>query len=119
MPDEETSAPLDFAAGELTELILALWRAERRGRRNEQTPEPVTMAIETAMDRARDLGFSFDEMVGTPYHENMRVRVIQHDAGEGEPRISECLTPAVYFRKTLIKPAEVIIEGAVHVAANS
>jgi hypothetical protein len=119
MADEISMQEKDFAASELCDLIHALWRIERRVLKHEQTADSIKMAIETAMDRVRSLGFTVDEMVGAPYHESMRVKVIQHDTSEGKLRISECLSPAIYYRKNLIRPAEVIIEGEFHDSADS
>lgn len=95
----------------LAELAVSIWRIERRAQRSADTPENVRMACETACDRLRAIGIELRDLVGAPYDENMRVRVVQHDGGSGTAHVAECLSPAVYLRNELILPAEVIVKG--------
>jgi hypothetical protein len=92
-------------------IILELWCVSLRANRNEATPPSVLSAIETALERVSEAGFEFRDMIGEPYNENMRIRVVHQDGGDLNIRISECLSPAVYYNKALIKPAEVVLRG--------
>jgi len=96
--------------GKLVELLLAVWRTQRRAGRAEMTPETVLVACESTLDRVHALGFRLDDMLGQPYHENMRVRVVDQE-GDTNLCISECLAPAVYYQNRLIRPAEVVISS--------
>ena len=61
------------------------------------------------------MGFQLDEMVGDIYREEMRVKVAHQEGTEGILRISECLSPAIYFsseaQNELLKKAEVVVRG--------
>jgi hypothetical protein len=94
----------------VAELVVDVWRIGRRADRDGAS-EAVRIACETAVDRLASLGFRFDELLGEPYDENLRVRVVHKEGGERNVRISECLSPAVYFRNELIRPAEIVIQG--------
>lgn len=98
----------------LAELAVAVWRIDRRARRSPATPEGVLVACETARDRLNALGIDMRDLAGQPYDENMRVRVVQYDAEQGPARIVECLSPAIYWRNELIRPAEVTVEGEIN-----
>ncbi len=92
------------------DLVVDIWRIDRRARRDANTPSGVRLACEAALDRVADLGFAIEEPVGQPYHENARMRVVDDGGVVGRRRIAECLSPAVYFNGDLIKPAEVTLE---------
>lgn len=94
----------------LVGLVVALWRVQRRAARPDAASEAVQVACESALDRVTDLGFRLDEMLDQPYHENMRVRVVEQ-IGDRNLRISECLAPAVYYQDELLRPAEVVVTG--------
>jgi len=100
-----------ISAAEVAELVLDIWRIRRRAERGSGACDAVRSACEIAMDRARILGFDVREMVGEPYDESLRVRVVHHDGGTRRCSITECLAPAVYFNNELIKAAEVVISG--------
>lgn len=113
MIDNEGAVPV--SADKLAELAIAVWRLEKRTRR-DATPEPVLIACETAMDRLHDLGVTLRDHVGDVCDDAMKVRVVEDvtPAGKADPaplpRIVECLSPAVYHDDRLIRRAEVIVE---------
>jgi hypothetical protein len=96
----------------LIDLLIDLWRIRRRAQRDAATPSSVRVACEVAMDRVAALGYRIEELVGQPYDPGMRVRVVEHEGGPANPRISECLCPAVYRGEDqLVRQAEVIVQG--------
>jgi hypothetical protein len=64
------------------------------------------------MDRVRSIGFSLETMVGEPYHENLAVRVVDHEGGASNRTIAECLSPVVYFHGRMVRAGEVVTKGA-------
>jgi hypothetical protein len=92
------------------DVVVDVWRIRRRAHRDEAS-HAVRIACETALDRLTDLGFRLEEMLGEPYDENLRVRVLHQEGGPRNLRISECLAPAVYFQNELVRTAEIIIQG--------
>lgn len=103
---DSLSIPADMVA----EMIVDFWKISKRAK-SEKASERVLAACERAEERVRRIGFEVEEMTGKPYDTNMRVRVVQHDGGEDPSTISECLSPAVYYKKHLIREAEVITKG--------
>ena len=95
----------------LIDLVVDVWRIRNRAVRNKATPENVCLACDTALARLNKLGFRIEEHVGEAYHENSRMCVVDHSGGDENRRVVECLTPAVYYRDELIKPAEIVTEG--------
>ena len=114
MNNEEGTAAVP--TDKLAELAVAVWRLEKRTRRDAATPEPVLIACETAMDRLRDLGVALREHIGDVCDDAMKVRVVDDitPAGKADPaplpRIVECLSPAVYLHDRLVRRAEVVVE---------
>lgn len=94
----------------LSDLIVELWRVDRR---SKQPPinEPVRLACERAIIRVSKLGFRYSSMEGERYAKGMKVFVIDHIGGENNQVISECVSPAIYFREKLVRPGEVITKG--------
>ncbi len=118
LPDAAQEAGrLSLERGGMSDLMVDLWRIQKRAQRDPATSEGVHIACERALERAHALGFELQEMTGEPYHANMNLRVAHRDGGEQNLRISECLSPAVYFtpaqssQKQLIRKAEVVIQG--------
>lgn len=109
--EREGQEQLSIDASKIAELAISLWRIGKRAQRDPATPEPVVIACEMARDRLSEIGFDIREMVGLPYHENMRVRVVDHEPASQPLQIIECLTPAIYFHDSLLRPAEVVIKG--------
>jgi hypothetical protein len=105
-------------AGGVAEMLFAVWRAKKRSDR-EETPEAVRVALETVSEQIEALSFRYDEMVGQPYDENMRVRVAHHEGGPVNMRIIECLGPAIYHDDRLIRPADVVVRGDEDGSSNS
>jgi len=95
----------------LADVAVAAWRLQRRVER-ENAGEGILLACQSLQFRLEEMGLRLDEMIGEVYEEQLNIRVIEHIAGESE-RISECLSPAVYFHGLLIKPADVVVSGAV------
>jgi hypothetical protein len=95
------------------DLVVDLWRIRRRASRDASTPEPILVACDRAMETLGSIGFEINELVGEAYDQNMLVQVIHEEGGLENRVISECLSPAVYFRKRLIKRAEVVVKGEV------
>lgn len=95
---------------DVAELAVDLWRIGTRAKRDSAS-ERVLIAYERAVDRLDGLGFRFDSMMNHPYDENLKVRVIEHEDGTEPRRIVECITPAVYYKDSLIREAEVVTRG--------
>jgi aspartate oxidase len=112
----ETTQPIDdradpiLQAADMADLATDLWRIGRRAKRDDAS-EAVLIAHERAIDRLIALGFEIKEMEGEPYYENLRVKVVHMEGGHLRRRISECLSPAIFFHGHLIKQAEVVIQG--------
>jgi hypothetical protein len=104
-------ASYELDAGTTAELVLDIWRIDRRAQRHSETPESVRVACELTMDRLRALGFELREPIGERYDENMRVRVVDSEDADEDLHVSECLAPAVYYRSELVRPAEVVLRG--------
>jgi hypothetical protein len=97
--------PHEFAGA-----VLDIWRLATRVTDNS-VPEPVQIAVERLSDRIRGMGFEARNLEGETYQQNMKVFVVD-DLGGDEPKyILQCLTPAIYFKGTLIEPANVVIGG--------
>ena len=118
VPDHTPDAGrLSLERGGMSDLMVDLWRIQKRAQRDPATSEGVHIACERALERAHALGFTIEEMIGEAYHANMNLRVAHRDGGEQNLRISECLSPAVYFtpahstQKQLIRKAEVVLQG--------
>jgi len=79
--------------------------------RDTSTPESVRLACESALERVVEMGFRVSDMIGEPYQENMLVHVLQADGVNTNRRISECVSPAIYYQGDLVRRAEVIIAG--------
>jgi|GEM_PF-1747406 len=103
---DSRSIPADMIAS----LVVDLWKISERAK-SEPVAERVLAACERAEERLRRIGFEIEEMAGRPYDTNMRVHVVEHDGGEEPWSISECLSPAIYYRGELIREAEVITKG--------
>jgi hypothetical protein len=110
----DNSTSEDRAASLMTlvgDLAVDLWRIKRRAERHDPPSDRVLTACELAMDRLLAAGFTVDELLGEPYDESMRVRVVERE-GQGDSWIiSECLAPAVYSRSVLIRTAEVVLRS--------
>lgn len=97
--------PHEFAGA-----VLDIWRLTIRVADNA-VPEPIQIAVERLNDRIRGMGFEARNLEGETYQPNMKVFVVD-DLGGDEPKyILQCLTPAIYFKDTLIEPANVVIGG--------
>lgn len=97
--------PREFAGA-----VLDIWRLAARVADNS-VPESVQIAVERLSDRVRGMGFEARNLEGEAYQQNMKVFVVD-DLGGDEPKyIVQCLTPAIYFKDTLIEPANVVIGG--------
>lgn len=94
----------------VAELAVDVWRAGTRARR-EPSAERVLIACERAIDRLATLGFTLSDMKDRIYDENLKVRVIEHEDDEGDRRIVECITPAVFYQDRLVREAEVVTRG--------
>lgn len=95
---------------EVADLAVDVWKVAERARSLAQG-ERVLAACERAEDRLKRMGFEMDGMVGKPYDTNLKVRVVDHDEGEGPTVIAQCITPAVFYRDELVREAEVVTRG--------
>lgn len=118
MPEaSETGSLVSLPRTALAELAIDIWRIGKRIARDPTTPTPVVLAWERATERLVDIGIAVEEHVDEDYHESMRVKVAHHEGGETNPKIVECLAPAVYFTASgsptaeLLRPAEVVVRG--------
>jgi hypothetical protein len=109
-PIHEHQSSLSIPAVMLASLVVDLWKISERAK-IEPVAERVLAACERAEERLRRIGFEIEEMAGRPYDTNMRVHVVEHDGGEEPWSISECLSPAIYYRGELIREADVITKG--------
>ncbi len=112
-PGDRTEAQPGTCAipmGSLCSLAVEIWRLEARSR-GSQTPEPVLLAIERLGAGLGRLGVQVRDLVGEPFDEGLSVRVVEHEPGDEPRRISECLSPAVYYQGRLLKAADVVTKG--------
>jgi hypothetical protein len=110
MPLQEHQDSLSIPADMVASLAVDLWKISERAK-SEPVAERVLAACDRAEERLKRIGFEIEEMTGRPYDTNMRVHVVDHDGGEEPLSISECLSPAIYYRGELIREAEVITKG--------
>ncbi|HTQ10274.1 MAG TPA: hypothetical protein VMI31_09405 [Fimbriimonadaceae bacterium] len=101
---------MTLSCEKVADVAIDIWRLGERAK-VERPSDKIIAAWERAEDRIRRLGFRLDNMQDRPYDENLRVRVVEHEPGEGVKIISECLTPAVFFNGILIREAEVVTRG--------
>lgn len=99
----------------LSDLLIDLWRIRRRAMRERSALDSVLAACESALERAVELGFQLDDMIGRPYDVNMVARVVDRQGGPDGARVTDCVAPAVLFmadgKKWLLRPAEICVEG--------
>lgn len=95
---------------DVAELAIDLWKVFERAR-SGAADERTLAACERAEDRLQRIGFEIDTMVGRTYDTNLKVRVVDHDPGDGPLVIGQCIRPAVFFKETLIREAEVVTKG--------
>lgn len=95
---------------DIAELAVDMWKVFERAR-SGNADDRVLAACERAEDRLHRIGFEIDTMVGRPYDTNLKVRVVDHDAGDGPLVIGQCIRPAVFYNKTLVREAEVVTKG--------
>ena len=102
--------PATVPAESLGSVVVDLWKLGRRAEGDQSHPR-VLAACERAQDRLRALGFSTSDPTGQAYEPELRVHVLQYEPGDTEPRITECIAPAVYYRGEQIREAEVVVTG--------
>lgn len=110
-PNLRDAEILGPTAAEVAELAVDLWKLGDRARADAAS-ERVAAAYERAEDRLKRIGFEVDPMVNRPYDTNLKVRVVGHEPGEGPLVISQCISPAVYFRGRLVREAEIVTNGS-------
>ncbi len=98
------------SAEDVAALAVDIWKVAERARA-EHANDRVIAACERAEDRLRRMGFEVDAMVGKSYDTNLKVRVMDHDPAEGPTIIGHCISPAVFYRGSLIREAEVVTRG--------
>lgn len=108
-PAEDPGEP-GVPSAKVAEIAVDLWRITQRAQK-EGAGDRVLAACDRADGRLRALGFRLETMLDRPYDENLRVRVVDHEEGEGPRTILECLTPAVYYNDRLVREAEVVTKG--------
>jgi len=79
--------------------------------RRDGAPDSVLLACERALDDLEAAGFKIETYVGDAYSENLRVHVVEHEGGEKEKQIVECIHPAVFLNNKLLSKAHVITRG--------
>lgn len=94
---------------ELAHIAVDLWRISHRAKADSASERVIT-ACERAEDRLRRMGYSI-EPPGENYNTNMRIKVVDHEPGQGPLRILECLAPAIYCNGELVLEAEVVTAG--------
>jgi hypothetical protein len=106
----DADSSMSISCDKVADVALDIWRIGQRAKA-DSTNERIVAAWERAEDRICRLGFKLDTMQDRPYDENLRVRVVEHEAGAGVRTIAECLTPAVFYNGVLIREAEVVTRG--------
>lgn len=95
---------------DVAELVVDLWRLKKR-MDTEGVSERLATSFERVEDRLSRLGLAWDSMEGAKYDENLKARVLDHEVGEGALRVSQCVSPAVFFDSRLVREAEIITTG--------
>jgi hypothetical protein len=95
---------------EIADLAVDLWKLGERTK-TEGATERIVAAFERAEDRLKRIGFEWETLVGKNYNTNLKAKVVDHEASEGPLVISKCISPAVYFRGSLIREAEIVTIG--------
>lgn len=104
-------------AKDLVLLIIDIWRLNKR-LEHETISEPIQNAVERIEERLRGLGFTWKSLEGQPYDSKAVMIVIEDRSNGKDCVITECLTPAVYYKDKLIEPSKVILGGDSHVKKN-
>jgi len=104
---EESQA---LSAEEVAEFVVDLWKLGERVKADVAS-ERIAAAYERAEDRLKRIGYEIDAMVGRSYDTNIKARVVDHEAGDGPLVVSQCISPAVYFRGRLVREAEIVTTG--------
>jgi hypothetical protein len=95
---------------EVSRLAIDVWRVGQRAVKDKAS-EQVVAACERAVDRLRSIGFRVEDMLGDKYDPDMRVNVIEHQGGDKNVFITECIAPAIYFQDVLVRIGDVITKG--------
>lgn len=96
-------------------LAVDVWRIARRINKDASTPIPVRLACDRALETLTEIGIEFRDYVNQQYCGEMSVHVVGFQHGATTGMITECLSPAVYYRTDvggcakLVRPAEVVV----------
>lgn len=106
--------PVVASSSELTSLATELWRIKKMiSSRSNWSEAAALNTIEKCEHALRGLGTEIEDPCGLQYHDGMTVSVLVFEEcaslHRGVHRISETVSPAVYFRNKLIEPAKVIV----------
>jgi hypothetical protein len=108
--EQRGNAPSALDPSDVAELVVDLWRLKKR-MDTEGVSERLATSFERVEDRLSRLGLAWDSMEGAKYDENLKARVLDHEVGEGALRVSQCVSPAVFFDSRLVREAEIITTG--------
>ena len=95
----------------ISDIAVDIWRITRRALREESTPPSVVIACERAVETLEGAKVEIRDLAGEKYDENSRVSVIHEEGGKRNQVISECISPAIYYKGRLLRKAEVCLKG--------
>jgi hypothetical protein len=101
----------------LVEIAIEAWRVADRTRKLQLAANREDPAIAFSIDKIhlilREMGIEIKDPTGETYHEGMGFDVLTFDYGPSKSPanrvVQETVSPAIYYKKKLIKMAKVII----------
>ncbi len=97
---------------DITILLVDIWKIGVHARK-EGSGTKIISACERVEARIQRLGFEvISDIVGQKYDSNRTMKVIEHDGGDENVHISECISPEIRYNGILVREAEVITKGS-------
>ena len=96
----------------LTLLLVDIWKIGVHAK-NDGSVSKIISAYERVETRIQRLGFEvISDFAGQKYDSNRIMKVIEHDGGDHNVHISECISPEIRYKNLVVREAEVITKGS-------
>ena len=96
----------------LTMLLVDIWKIGVHAK-NDGSVSKIISAYERVEARIQRLGFEvISDFAGQKYDSNRIMKVIEHDGGDDNVHISECISPEIRYENLVVHEAEVITKGS-------
>ena len=117
-PENASSADIDYQSerfipvDSIVILLVDIWKITNHAK-TECSGTKIISACERVEARIERLGFELtDNFVGKKYDSNRIMKVIEHDGGDENIVISECISPEIRYKNLVVREAEVITKGS-------